>query len=159
MKTNWFLLFLLAAIISSSTAVAQSKKKSGNKGPLAKQQHIAIDSFPANRMINYIPGWGGMAVAVNSLPAGTDLGPLLVGLKNNSCQVPHWGYIVKGSMRLKYDTGEELLLKAGDLFYMAPGHIGKVEEDLKLFDFSPEEEFKIVVSHLEKKVAEMPKPK
>ena len=96
-----------------------------------------------------------MAVAVNSLPAGTDLGPLLVGLKNNTCQVPHWGYIVRGTMRLKYDSGEEVLLKTGDLFYMAPGHTGKVEEDLKLLDFSPDKEFTLLVSHLEKKAAEM----
>lgn len=106
-------------------------------------------------MINFLPGWGGMAVAVNALPAGTDLGPLLVGLKNNTCQVPHWGYIVKGALRIKYDLGEEVLLKTGDLFYMSPGHTGKVEEDLKLFDFSPDEEFTFLVSHLEKKAAEM----
>ncbi|MEJ1239316.1 hypothetical protein WBG78_14360 [Chryseolinea sp. T2] len=145
---------LLLAVISFSSSYGQQKKKS-SKTPVAKQQHIAIDSFPSNRMINFLPGWGDMAVAVNSLPAGTDLGPLLVGLKNNTCQVPHWGYIIKGSLRMKYDTGEEVLLKAGELFYMPPGHTGKVEEDLKLFDFSPDEQFTFLVAHLEKKAAEM----
>ena len=153
MKSNLFLVALLLALLSYSSVLGQQKKS--GKGSLPKQQHIAIDSFPSNHLINFIPGWGNMAVAVNAMPAGTDLGPLLVGLKNNSCQVPHWGYIIKGSMRLKYDSGEEVFLKAGDLFYMAPGHTGKVEEDLKLLDFSPQEDFAKLVSHLEKKVAEM----
>ncbi|MGC3945755.1 MAG: hypothetical protein QM762_14740 [Chryseolinea sp.] len=153
MKTTLIVVALLLLALTSSSVLGQ-KKKSG-KGPMPKQQHISIDSFPSNRMINYLPQWGSMAVAVNSLPAGTDLGPLLVGLKNNTCQVPHWGYIVKGALRIKYDTGEEVLLKTGDLFYMQPGHTGKVEEDLKIFDFSPDEEYAFLVAHLEKKAAEM----
>ncbi|MEO5601979.1 MAG: hypothetical protein ABIR06_13750 [Cyclobacteriaceae bacterium] len=67
-------------------------------------------------MINHINGWGDMSVAVNSFPAGTDLAPLLIGLKNNSCQVPHWGYLLKGAVRLIYDDGTEVLLKEGDIF-------------------------------------------
>jgi hypothetical protein len=157
MKSSLFVVALLLAVISCSPVIAQ-KKKSG-KGPMLKQQHISIDSFPSNRVINYLPAWGNMAVAVNSLPAGTDLGPLLAGLKNNTCQVPHWGYIVKGSMRVKYDSGEEVLLKTGDLFYMHPGHTGKVVEDLKLFDFSPDKEYAFLVAHVEKKVAEMQQSK
>lgn len=118
-----------------------------------KEQHIAIDKFPRNMVINHLNGWGGMTVAVNEMPAGTDLAPVLEGLKNNSCQVPHWGYIVKGSLKLKYDDGQELVLKAGDLFYMAPGHTASVLEDLKLLDFSPEEQMKGLIRHVETKIA------
>ena len=118
-----------------------------------KPQQISIDKFPKNMVINHIDGWGTMTVAVNELPAGTDLSPLLMGLKNNSCQVPHWGYIVKGKMRLIYDDGTEVVLKAGDLFYMPPEHKGNVVEDLKLLDFSPEKEMKDLIKHIEQKVA------
>jgi hypothetical protein len=96
---------------------------------------------------------GGMTIAINEMPAGTDLSPLLDGLKNNSCQVPHWGYILKGSLRLKYDDGKEVVLKAGDVFYMAPGHTASVVEDLKLIDFSPEKEMEELINHIEKKIA------
>jgi hypothetical protein len=44
-------------------------------------------------------------------------------------------------------------LKAGDVFYMAPGHKAVVEEDLKLIDFSPEKEMKELINHVEKKLA------
>jgi hypothetical protein len=36
---------------------------------------------------------------------------------------------------------------------MAPGHRASVVEDLKLLDFSPEDEFKDLVSHLTKMAA------
>ena len=128
----------------------------GNSWPM-QEKHISIDSFPADKMVNYLEGWGGMAIAVNSMPAGSDLAPLLMGLENNSCQVPHWGYILQGKLRLVYDNGEVVVLKAGDLFYMPPGHKASVVEDLKLLDFSPQDEFKDLVGHLEKMAAEMTK--
>ena len=102
-----------------------------------------------------LPGWGGMTVAFNELPAGTDMAPLLVGLKNNSCQCPHWGYIIDGELLMKYDNGNEERLSAGDVFYMQPGHTAIVERDVKLIDFSPEGELNEVMSHIAKKMAEL----
>ncbi len=123
--------------------------------PKNEEQHISIDDFPKNMIINHLDDWGGMAVAVNAMPAGTDLGPLLKGLKHDSCQVPHWGYILEGVLNVKYEDNEAVTLKKGDLFYMPPGHTGMVVEDLKLLDFSPDKGFNHVVDHIEKKVAEM----
>ena len=141
-------LLLVSAKSSAQTAAAKKKLAANN------EQHISVEEFPKDMVINHLNGWGGMTVAINELPAGTDFGPLLVGLKNNSCQVPHWGYIIKGSMRLQYDDGIEVVLKAGDAFYLAPGHKAFVVEDLKLLDFSPEKEMKELISHVEKKIAD-----
>ncbi|WP_220463959.1 cupin domain-containing protein [Adhaeribacter radiodurans] len=101
-----------------------------------------------------LPGYGGMTVAFNQMPAGTDLAPLFQGLKNNSCQCPHWGYVLEGAVRMKYDDGSEELLTTGDVFYMQPGHTAVVEQDTKLIDFSPEAELKEVMNHIAKKMAE-----
>ena len=135
--------FFASLFIFSATASSQT----------TKEQHIPIDKFPKGMAINHLNGWGGMTVAINELPAGTDFSPLLEGLKNNSCQVPHWGYILKGSMKLKYDDGKEVVLTTGDVFYMAPGHTASVVEDLKLIDFSPEKEMRELIKHVEKKIA------
>jgi mannose-6-phosphate isomerase-like protein (cupin superfamily) len=140
---------LLFVVATSSAQTAVSKTKADAN----KEQHISIEQFPKNMVINHLNGWGGMTIAINELPAGTDFAPLLEGLKNNSCQVPHWGYIVKGSLRLTYDDGKEVVLKAGDVFYMSPGHKASVVEDLKLIDFSPEKEMKELINHVEKKIA------
>jgi len=42
-----------------------------------------------------IPGYGGLTVGYNELPAGTDFKPLLQGLENDSCHCPHWGYMIR----------------------------------------------------------------
>jgi hypothetical protein len=79
--------------------------------------------------------WGDLRSLAISLPAGTDLGPLLQGLPNNLCPCPHWGYVIKGQMRVSYADREEVV-RAGDLFYMPPGHTGLVEEDFECVEFS-----------------------
>jgi hypothetical protein len=139
-------------LLATTSLVAQSTKNE-KKMDTATEKHIALEKFPKGAVINFLDGWGDMAVAVNELPKGTDLSPLLDGLKDNLCQVPHWGYIIKGALRVKYADGNEIVLKTGDLFYMPPGHTGMVTEDLKLMDFSPAAEMKGLVKHIEKKLA------
>jgi mannose-6-phosphate isomerase-like protein (cupin superfamily) len=158
MKTCSIVILTLLTVSVSVDTLGQNKKRKKQEWPV-EEKHIAISEFPNDKMVNFLDGWGGMTVAVNSMPAGSDLAPLLIGLKNNSCQVPHWGYIIQGVLKLQYDDGKEVTLKAGDLFYMSPGHKAKAIEDLKLLDFSPEEEFKELVTYLEQKAAEMQKPK
>ena len=88
--------------------------------------------------------WGDLRSAVISLAAGTYLAPLLQGLPNNLCPCPHWGYVIKGQMRMSYADGEEVL-RAGDLFYLPPGHTGRVEEDFESVEFSPPAEHEPVM--------------
>ena len=64
--------------------------------------------------------WGDLRSIAISLPAGTDLGPLLKGLPDDLCSCPHWGYVVKGRMRVSYADGHEDL-RAGDLYFLPPG--------------------------------------
>ncbi len=128
-----------------------------NASHVTGKTHIPVQEFPKDMIVNHVEGWGGITVAINEPPAGTDFAPLLEGLKNNSCQVPHWGYLEKGTIRMKYDDGKEEILNAGEVFYMPPGHIAAVEKDAKLIDFSPQQEFKAVVNHIEAKVAAMQK--
>jgi hypothetical protein len=119
-----------------------------------KKEDIPVTMQSPGTIMRALPGYGGMTVGFNELPAGTDIAPLLQGLKNNSCQCPHWGYIAEGALRIRYDDGTEETLTTGDVFYMPPGHTGIVEKDLKLLDFSPEKELDEVMAHIAKKMAE-----
>ena len=122
-----------------------------------KKENIPVTLQAPGTIMRGLPGWGGMTVAFNEMPAGTDLGPLLQGLKNNSCQCPHWGYLLEGEITMKYDDGSEETLTAGDVFYMQPGHTGVAHKDCKLSDFSPQDELQHVMDHIARKLADFSK--
>jgi hypothetical protein len=84
--------------------------------------------------------WGDMNVALETFPAGLDSAPLFKGLPDDRCQCPHWGYVIKGRMRIRYQDHEEVI-EAGDAYYMAPGHLPLIEEDTEVVEFSPMGEY------------------
>jgi hypothetical protein len=96
--------------------------------------------------------WGELRSIAMSLPAGTDLGPLLKGLPDDLCSCPHWGYVVKGRMRVSYADGQETI-SAGDVFYLPAGHTGVVEEDFEAIEFSPPEAHDRVIDVVKRNAA------
>jgi hypothetical protein len=70
----------------------------------------------------------GVRLALVSVPAGTDFSPLLKGLPDDRCQAPHWGYMLKGRLRVEYAAGAETY-SAGDFMVLPAGHTGVAEED------------------------------
>ena len=57
----------------------------------------------------YEPGWRW------SVDVGRGLGQAL-------CQVEHTGLVVSGSCTAAMESGDVIVMKAGDLFYIPPGH-------------------------------------
>ena len=79
--------------------------------------------------------WGDLRATVVAMPAGTDARPLFKGLPDDRCPAPHWGYVIKGQLRVIYADHEEVL-STGDLYYLPPGHTAVVEEDFESVEFS-----------------------
>ena len=100
-------------------------------------------------------GYGKMAPAYWEMPAGPVDKALLEGLPNNSCHCPHWGYVVKGKMTIHYDSGEDEIVSAGDVFYIPSGHTATINEGISVIEFSPEKEYMEVMDHLGKKMQEL----
>ena len=73
--------------------------------------------------------WGDNRVALVSVPAGADFGPLLKGLPDDRCPGAHWGYVLKGRLRITHADDREEILQAGDFYHLPPGHTGVAEED------------------------------
>jgi len=92
--------------------------------------------------------WGGQLVRHVVLPAGTDFTPLFQGLPGNLCQCPHWGYILTGSIRVRYANGQEELNSAGELYYWPGGHTGWTEDGVTFVEFSPADELRPVLEHV-----------
>ncbi|HEX6418216.1 MAG TPA: hypothetical protein VFZ77_06960 [Acidimicrobiales bacterium] len=91
---------------------------------------------------------GGMTASYIRLAKGTDLGPALTGLEGDRCQCPHWGYMLDGRLLMRTPTGEHVY-EAGQAFYWAPGHVPVALEDAAYVDFSPTEEFGVVLRHIQ----------
>jgi hypothetical protein len=91
---------------------------------------------------------GEMSVIWAKLKEGTDFAPALVGLPDDLCQCPHWGYMIKGRIKMKTKDGENVY-EAGQAFYWAPGHAPLALEDSEYVEFSPTEEFQAVVRHIQ----------
>jgi hypothetical protein len=49
----------------------------------------------------------GMSVGFVRLPAGADLRPATTGLPDDLCPCPHWGYMVKGRVRMHTTDGHQ----------------------------------------------------
>src|SRR5262245_1451715 len=64
---------------------------------------------------------------------------VLASLPGGNCSCPHWGYVLKGRVVVRYADRQETL-QAGDAFYMPPGHAPEAEEGTELIQFSPTEQ-------------------
>jgi hypothetical protein len=87
------------------------------------------------------------------LPPGVDFTPLFKGLPGDLCQCPHWGYVLAGSIRLRYADGTEELSSAGDVYHWRGGHTGWTDEGVTFLEFSPTDEITPVLEHLAAQMA------
>jgi hypothetical protein len=85
----------------------------------------------------------GYTVNIVSFNVDIDSTPLLKGLPGDSCQCPHWGYVLKGKVTFPFDDHEEVF-EAGDAFYVPAGHHQKAEAGTEYLQFSPAKELREV---------------
>ena len=76
--------------------------------PFGAFQRLSLGGITVGRA-SYEPGW------VWSEHVGKALGL-------TSCDVEHVGLVLSGQAMVKMNDGTEIVLSAGDLFYVPPGH-------------------------------------
>ena len=103
-----------------------------------------------NTGLTNLSGIGGMTIGYIEVNEPMDFSPLFEGLPQDMCPSPHWGYVLEGDLRIIYADGKEEKVKAGEVFYWPAPHTGIIDNSVKFIDFSPDEEFKILVDHLTK---------
>lgn len=97
-------------------------------------------------------GLGKISGEYFSLSAGVDTTPLFQGLDGNSCQCPHWGFVLRGQLTTTDANGAHETVRANDLFYWPPGHNVRVDADAEIVMFSPQREHSHVIDHMIAKV-------
>jgi hypothetical protein len=76
--------------------------------PKGKFELVSLGGMTIGRA-TYQPGW----------KWSVDVG---AGLGQSSCHVEHVGMVVSGRATAAMDDGEVIEMKAGDIFYIPPGH-------------------------------------
>lgn len=93
--------------------------------------------------------WGDMATNINRFAPGTDFAPLLAQLSSKACNVPHWGYVIDGSVHVTYLDGAEETISAGEVYYMPAGHNGfRTDSGATLVELSPAADQKALFAEL-----------
>lgn len=110
-------------------------KEMGEMPKVSKASAAHVDQGPAEVWHEDVDGY---SVDFVSIREDMDLAPLLKGLPDDRCPCPHWGYLFKGRVTVRYADREEVI-EAGDAYYMAPGHVPAAQAGSEFFQFSPAE--------------------
>lgn len=79
---------------------------------------------------------GGYSVCFESHTADADLAALFRGLPDDRCQLPRWGYVLRGKVTFRFTEREESF-QAGDAYYVPPGHTPVHHAGTMIVEFSP----------------------
>jgi Cupin domain len=79
---------------------------------------------------------GGYSVCFESHTADAELAELFRGLPEDCCQLPRWGYVLEGEVTFRFADREETY-KAGDAYYVPPGHTPVHHAGAEIVEFSP----------------------
>ncbi len=115
---------------------------------------FAVPGATARQLVDFgdATGFGKIGGEYFSLGAGTDIAPLLQGLAGDTCDAPHWGYVISGELVVDYTDGSEETCSGSDIFYWPPGHSVRVAEDAEVILFSPQVEHSHVLDHMAAKM-------
>jgi hypothetical protein len=97
--------------------------------------------------------WGGMTIEMGEFSQTVDPSALLAGLPGDACQCPHWGIVLKGSLRYSYEDHVEVFT-AGDVYYAPPGHKPVLEAGAEYVEFSPTDELAKTMEVVERNMAQ-----
>lgn len=90
---------------------------------------------------------GDLTISRVKLAKGHDARARFKGLPDDLCQCPHWGYVIKGSLRVWTADGSSDIV-AGQAFFWPPGHAPEALEETEFLEISPTDELQALYTHL-----------
>ena len=92
-------------------------------------------------------------VGFETYSADADLAELFKELPDDRCQCPHWGVVMKG--KLKYTSADgEVVIQAGEAYYVPPGHLPYLYAGTEVIEFSPTKELHETLAVIEKNMGQ-----
>jgi Cupin domain len=96
---------------------------------------------------------GGYSVGFEKYTADAELAPLFVGLPDDHCQCPHWGYVIQGKVMFTYVDGHSETYETGDAYYAPPGHLPTLFAGSEIVEFHPTAELEKTMEVVTKNMA------
>ena len=106
--------------------------------PKASRQ-TAAESMKVEGYEGHYEELGGYTVAFETYTADADLAPLFVGLRDDRCQCPHFGYVLEGKVTFTFADGHVETYEAGEAYHAPPGHTPTLYAGTQVVEFSPTE--------------------
>jgi hypothetical protein len=101
----------------------------------SKQDLPVAVALPDGSSIKQVE-WGGMSIELGSFVNHADPTPFFVGLPDDRCQCPHWGYVITGELSFAFADRVEVF-RAGEVYHVGPGHVPMIGEQTEYIEFSP----------------------
>lgn len=99
---------------------------------------------------------GEMAIRHATLPAGTDMTPVLQGLPGDRCPSPHWGIVLEGAITMTHADGSTETVRAGELYHWPAGHTGATEDGVVFIEVGPTAEMRAFSEHAKRLFGAVP---
>ena len=97
--------------------------------------HVELEGYEG-----HFTDFGPYTVGFERYTEHADMTPLFVGLPDDRCQSPHWGYVFKG--KLVYHTADgDIEVTDGQAYYVGPGHTPEIFPGTEVVEFSPTADF------------------
>jgi hypothetical protein len=94
----------------------------------------------------------GYTVGFETYSADADMAPLFVGLPDDRCQCPHWGYVIRGKLVYHYPDGDDVI-EGGSAYYARPGHLPEIFAGTEVVEFHPTDELAKTMEVVERNMA------
>ena len=113
----------------------------------------AKDTMEAEGYEGHFGDLDGYTVGFETYTADADMSELFKGLPDDRCQCPHWGVVLKGKLKYTTDDGE-MIIRAGEAYYVPPGHLPYLYAGSEVVEFSPTKQLQETMVVIEKNMAE-----
>jgi hypothetical protein len=100
--------------------------------------------FQSHGRLDLLAFEGGVSIGKGTLEPGWKWSNDVKSIAGTeSCEAPHTGYCISGSMTIRMNDGKEFQIKAGDAFQIPPGHDAWVtgNENCVMLDFTGYEQY------------------
>ena len=120
-----------------------------------KDSHLPMEQIPITASSRGYEGrfieWGGFIIAFEKWLEDLDETTMFKGLSDGRCPCPHWGFLFRGKMIVRYKDHDETII-AGEAYYLKPGHNSLITKGTESMEVSPKHKYEEAMAAIIKNV-------